>query len=140
MTDLLSRVTEALAHGGWAKLKPMLEAMGENPEDASVGRQVRSCISSTGDIISNSTDGYRLTATATSEEIRHAVNDLLSRAADHERRARMIEDAARNRPVTEPAPTTPAGTTRMPPVPPKPQPEPDWTNLIPPNESDLWRN
>ena len=141
MTDLLDRVKTTLAHGGWAKLDDIIQAMGENPEDKSVPRQVRSVISaSCGQIISNSTDGYRLIATATTEEIRHAVNDLRSRASKLESRARLIEDAARNRPVDQPAPTMPTGTTTMPPEPPKPQPEPDWTNLIPPSESDLWRN
>ena len=140
MTDLLDRTKEALAlSGGWLTLKPMLETMGEDPEDTSVQRQVRSAISSTGDIISNSQQGYKLTRMATSEEIRHAVNDLRSRADDLERRARMIEDSARNRPAL----TMPSGTTRMPPVPLgaerafNPPPEPDWSNINP-SESNLW--
>ena len=112
MKTLIERIETALsAHGGWAKLPELLTAMGESLEDASIARQVRSAMSSTGDIISNSTSGYRLTATATSSEIRHALNDYRSRAADLERRARMVEDVARSKP--SPIPETIFGDCQL---------------------------
>jgi len=105
MTDLLDRTKEALsAHGGWVKLPELLALLKEDSLDKNAGRQVRAAISASGDIISNSQQGYKLTRLATSDEIRHCLSDLRSRSAELERRARMVEDVARNLPTPEPNP------------------------------------
>ena len=97
-TTLKERIETALGDGAWHKLDDLLERMSESGDS----RQVRATISASGDFISNSTRGYRLTRCATTEEIQHSLNDLRSRAEDLERRARSIEMVARYLPINEP--------------------------------------
>ena len=91
MTTLKDQIETALGDGQWHKLDDLITRLGGDEVD---GRKVRAAISDSGDFISNSVQGYRLTRYATSEEIQHSLNDLRSRAADLERRARAIQSVA----------------------------------------------
>lgn len=74
-----------LSDGNWHKAKEIEQATGATRDDMrSLG------LLEDGSLIGNTRKGFKLTAKATEQEVRHAANSLLSRARELEERANRL--------------------------------------------------
>ena len=79
-----SCIVSYLSDGKWRKKDEIVNATGINE------RTIRHIANETGDIISNSQQGYKLASMATDEEKQHQINDLYSRIRSMATRAELF--------------------------------------------------